>query len=545
MGENPKFVSWTWVGGWALLIATALFFRPILPVDETRYVGVAWEMWSAQNFLVPHLNGAPYSHKPPFLFWLINLGWGIFGVNEWWPRLVAPSFGLGCLFLTAALGRRLWPDSRAYLLAPILMLGSLFWGLYTTLTMFDLILCFWVLTGLLGLTDVWQGRALRGWLLFGAGLGFGVLSKGPVVLIFLLPPALFAPIWAVDAQVRWSRWYLGLVGGFLFGVFVALLWALPAGIFGGEAYRNAIFWGQSAGRVVDAFDHGKPVYWYLPFLPAIFLPWLIWPSLWRQAWRRLLSGDTQSTERNPGLRLTLVWSISAFVLLSLVSGKRVHYLIPILPAVSLMCAVLLSSLTANQLVRGRLDVAPIALLALLFSGIAFFADEIGAATGKQAWTDGISPLWAAPLLIGAILLMAAPPKRSTNRMLSIMAVSFITLITIHGIAQSRLSAAYDLRPLAKHLSELQKQGFAIANYGKYHGQYNFLGRLNETIIETGDGEFRTWARAHPKAKVLVNHYELPTFAKPEFSMPFRGRTVAVWDAEEVLANPRLSRSRPN
>ncbi|MDA0239715.1 MAG: glycosyltransferase family 39 protein, partial [Proteobacteria bacterium] len=495
MGENPKFISWTWVAGWAVLIATALFFRPILPVDETRYVGVAWEMWSAENFLVPHLNGASYSHKPPLLFWLINLGWGIFGVNEWWPRIVAPSFGLGCLFLTAALGRRLWPDSRVYLLAPILMLGSLFWGLYTTLTMFDLLLCFWVLVGILGLTDVWQGRALRGWLLFGAGIGFGVLSKGPVVLIFLLPSALFAPIWAAGESLRWTKWYLGLLGGILFGVAIALAWALPAGIFGGEAYRNAIFWGQSAGRVVDAFDHGKPIYWYLPFLPAIFLPWLIWPSLWRQAWHRVLEGG--SIAPNPGLRLTLVWSVTAFVLLSLVSGKRVHYLIPILPAIGLMCAVMLSSVTVNQLVRGRLDLAPIALLALLISGVVFFADEIGAATNQQAWTDGISPLWAVPILIGGILLVAVPPIKNTNRMLSIMAFSFVTLVTIHGIAQPRLSVAYDLRPLAKHIADLQKQGFAIAMYGKYHGQYNFLGRLDRAIVETGDGDFRAWALAKP------------------------------------------------
>ena len=53
-----------WTGLWAVLVAVALFFRPILPVDETRYVGVAWEMWLRDDFLVPHLNGDPYSHKP-------------------------------------------------------------------------------------------------------------------------------------------------------------------------------------------------------------------------------------------------------------------------------------------------------------------------------------------------------------------------------------------------------------------------------------------------------------------------------------------------
>ena len=69
-------------GMWLLLVGVTLKLRPLLPVDETRYLSVAWDMWQNDNFLVPHLNGAPYSHKPPLLFWLMHLGWSIFGVND-------------------------------------------------------------------------------------------------------------------------------------------------------------------------------------------------------------------------------------------------------------------------------------------------------------------------------------------------------------------------------------------------------------------------------------------------------------------------------
>ena len=75
---------------WLLLVPAALFFRPPMPVDETRYLAVAWEMWSQGDFVLPTLNGEAYSHKPPLLFWIIHAGWAAFGVNEWWPRLVAP-----------------------------------------------------------------------------------------------------------------------------------------------------------------------------------------------------------------------------------------------------------------------------------------------------------------------------------------------------------------------------------------------------------------------------------------------------------------------
>ena len=33
------------VGVWVVLVWLALFSRHLLTVDETRYIGVAWEMW--------------------------------------------------------------------------------------------------------------------------------------------------------------------------------------------------------------------------------------------------------------------------------------------------------------------------------------------------------------------------------------------------------------------------------------------------------------------------------------------------------------------
>ena len=63
---------WMWALLWGLPIVATLVYRPVLPIDETRYLSVAWEMWLRGDFLVPHLNGEPYSHKPPLLFWLMN-----------------------------------------------------------------------------------------------------------------------------------------------------------------------------------------------------------------------------------------------------------------------------------------------------------------------------------------------------------------------------------------------------------------------------------------------------------------------------------------
>src|SRR5262245_26876685 len=161
-----RLAGWAPVlAAWALLAGLPLALRPLLPIDETRYASVAWEMWTRGDFLVPHLNGLPYSDKPPLLFWLFHLGWWAFGVNEWWPRLVPAIFSLANLFLTSMLARRLWPERPAVARAvPFVLLGFLLWSVFTGMLMFDMLVTFCVLLALLGLQDAWTGGGARGWI---------------------------------------------------------------------------------------------------------------------------------------------------------------------------------------------------------------------------------------------------------------------------------------------------------------------------------------------------------------------------------------------
>ncbi len=201
---------------WALallgLLAMAGLMRPLLPIDETRYAAVAWEMWARSDFLVPHLNGEPYAHKPPLLFWIVQAGWALFGVNEWWPRLVSPVFAGGTMALAARLARELWPARPdAARIAPLVLVSSLLFSYFASALMFDAMLGFFVTLGFLGLARAWREQAVAsGFVLLGLGLGGALLSKGPVALVHLLPAALLAPLWMREARPRWGRWYAGV-----------------------------------------------------------------------------------------------------------------------------------------------------------------------------------------------------------------------------------------------------------------------------------------------------------------------------------------------
>jgi len=527
----------SWLVMWAILVSAALAFRPLMPVDETRYLAVAWEMWLRDDFLVPHLNGAPYSHKPPLLFWLMQAGWSVFGVNEWWPRLVAPLFGLASLYLISAICRRLWPeDLAAPAAAPMILLGSLFWALYTTLTMFDMLVAALALLGLLGVLAVWRRGGIAGWILLAVATGLGALAKGPVILLFTLPTALLAPWWDTERRIAaapggWLRWYLGLAAAITLGAAMALAWALPAAERGGEAYSNAILWGQTAGRMVNSFAHKQPFWWHLALLPALCLPWALLPSFWWQA-RALRHRRSEQTilPTDPGSRFCLIWFVVALVVLSLVSGKQPHYLLPALPALACLAARWLSSSIGSIDRADAMTVAGAALvLALAMAGFGSGGELRAAGVDRFP----VNALWAVPLAAGAVFVAWRQPPG----LMPVTALSALIIISVHGYGKPGLQSTFDVHPIARYLGDIQQAGRPVAHDGKYHGQYNFPGRLTQPLSFVDCKTAPDWLRQHPNAALVYYTRRPPTGVKADVAQRVRGKYAGVWDAATVLADP--------
>ena len=158
----------------ALMVAAQLA-RPLFPVDETRYLTVAWEMHQSGNYVLPSLNYEAYHHKPPVLFWLINLMWAIFGVSQG-AAMVVPYLGaFAFLMATARLSTRLFPDNKnAPLLATALLAGSLPFVIYANLIMFDLLLGVFAVLGLTAVWDYMTTRSKKHLLILALCIGFGV-----------------------------------------------------------------------------------------------------------------------------------------------------------------------------------------------------------------------------------------------------------------------------------------------------------------------------------------------------------------------------------
>ena len=505
---------------WLALVLVSLLTRSYIPIDETRYVTVAWNMWLRGDYLVPFLNGEAYSHKPPLLFWLMNLGWAVFGVNDWWPRLVPSLFSLGSAWLIVEVARRLWPqDLLAARIAPMILLGSALWTVFTTATMFDMMVAFFTRLGVRGVIVAWQGKATKGWLLVGLAIGGGLLAKGPTILLQILPLAVLAPWWGGAQRHGWRRWYAGMLGAILLGALIALAWAIPAGIYGGKTYQHAIFWGQTADRMVNSFAHRRPLWWYLPILPLMLFPWLFWLPVWRS----LL--DVRRQLADAGARLCIAWFLPVFVAFCFISGKQPHYLLPIFPAFALLVARGLSSIQLTS----RWDVTPAALATAATGGVLMYLPVYAATHHVAPWISDI-PVWGGLVLVIAGLLLLA--MRGGNvlhetwkmTLLSGLAVALLYLAVIKSAG-----LAYDIRPISAQLKALQDAGVPLAHAGKYHGQYQFLGRLHDAPETVLGGDMGKWFEAHPNGKAIVYFSSRLSLhdLKADYVQPYLGDHVAI------------------
>ena len=536
MFQRPSPRHWI-VLLWAILIAISLSVRPLFPVDETRYASVAWEMWTRHDFLVPYLNGQPYSHKPPLLFWLMQLNWWLFGVNDWSLRLISPLFSLATLYLSSAVAKKLWPDRKQTSeLTPLILLGFFIWIVYSTLTMFDIMLAFFVLSGIYSLLMLASsGLTIKHWALLGLTLGGGILTKGPVIMLHVMPVALLTPWWygREQVQVRWAHWYGGLLFATFIGAFIALCWAIPAGIAGGEAYRQAIFLEQTSGRVVNSFAHRLPLWWYLQKLPFLLLPWMLVTPFW--------TGLSRLTLKDSGIRLCLAWALPVFIAFSLVSGKRIQYLLPLIPALALVLARSIEEVTEFSWRRAhRLFASMVGLLGLTLLLLPWL-------NAQYHWREElslVSPLWGLLLMTNAAILALFIAKNALESVFYICTTSIAALLIISTGFFEIMHDHYDTTAMARKISELMAEKKAIVFYGgKYHGQYQFTGRLTQpiTVLPHFD-DLLSFAENHQPCYIIVAYSKDEAIVNSIINnhYPSRSRQLGLLPCQSILENPGLA-----
>jgi 4-amino-4-deoxy-L-arabinose transferase-like glycosyltransferase len=518
----------------AVVATISIFLHGPLPLFSTRTLSVAWEMWHAGSWLLPLQNGEAYSHKAPLLYWLIHLGWAVGGVGETWPKLLMVLIALANLVLVGVLGRQLFPERPIVgRVAPWIIAGSMFWFLYALQVMFDLLLGACVLACLIGLTRRAPDGYFRAdgrWIVLGIWLG--LLAKGPVALLHVAFPLLLAPWWLDAARASPARWYRRVAGWVAAALPLFALWVVPVAVLGGDAFRQELLVTQTAGRMVSAFDHAQPPWWYLTVLPLLLFPWVAWPGAWRAV-------TVRGTLAEPGIRFLLAWMLPTLVAFSLVSGKQIYYLMALVAGFALWLAAVTSVRVDRGPARSGLRIAALPLVALgllvaalpaLVAGGRIRSEAVAAFATAGPWFGLAVAAIGAGLLAGSRDAIAAIPRLGLG--------SLVAVAILHLQFTLALWPRYDLGPVARVLAGYEAEGRVLANRGTYEGQFHFLGRLTRPIVETDYHAGPAFAEAHPRA-IIVDYVKAhdclhPMGPRPIYCQRFRGERIELWLASDWL-----------
>jgi 4-amino-4-deoxy-L-arabinose transferase-like glycosyltransferase len=520
-------VMGTCLGLWLLLIAASLFARAIWPVDETRVLGVAWEMWTRNEIVLPSLNGELITRHPPLMTWLIHIGWTFLGTNEWWPRLLPALFALASLFAIGRLARLLWrenPEIGRY--APLMLMGMPLWAIYTTLALPDMLLVFFTLLGWWAVLIMWRHRDMRAFLLLGTALGLGALAHGMTVYLYVLPVALLAPLWIKgNTPIVWKYWYIDIGKAALLGLALLSIWLVPAALQGGLNYALTWLTESLVSARVDWLPSAQPWWWYLAWLPIIFLPWSIWPLLWTRLWY---------IRREPlsvGMTFCLICGLSTLAVLSLIEVKQPPFLLPLLPIAALMISHLLMDDSVADVGQDN-PLNGMTLPIVVLGGILAVLPRLPRVEflPEALWT--LSPFLGVGIVIAGIAL-AWIPVREFHRRVQDMAIAS-ALLVVFGIlgVGFRYDASFRIDEGTRLLASAQAQQQPVAHVGDYAGELQFSGRLFAPLQVIDPAAADYWLMTHPDG-LLVSYDHIwqstgRATMRPVFESTYRGQTLRIW-----------------
>lgn len=288
-------------------------------------------------WLIPVINGQVRLNKPPLPYWCAAISYHLFGYGQWQARLPSALAGFAGTLFISGIATRLF-GSRAGMVAAMVWITSHFVVDEFRKSMADPYLAFFTLVAVWGFL---RGRAW-GALVMYVALALGALSKGPVILLTVLP-AILALRTIAGKSLRASL--LSHIIGLL--AFAAITVPWPALVL--RTVPNALdLWRYEA---LESEEKARPWYSYLPFLFQMALPWTILFVV--SVARALDMGRARSRKR---LAL-LVWLSVLVLAFSIKPVKKNAYLLPAAPAMTLLVASELCVLVASAR-RARFRYAP-------------------------------------------------------------------------------------------------------------------------------------------------------------------------------------------
>ncbi len=332
---------------WAAIYLPALGSLEIKG-EEGRRILPAVAMLDTGRWIVPQVGGVPYLSKPPLINWLVAAAFRVSGTRSEWAARAPSVLAVLALALTmvGTLSRFLSPTGA--LLAAIFLLTNI--GLMEKgrlaeiealyLSLYGMALCFWLgawrYDVAIGAKPSW-----RTWTLPWLFLGFGLLTKGPLHLLFFYAVVVAILVCARRWRDLWNPAHLaGIV--LMLGIFA--VWAVPYLQQTAANGAGGVWLAQFQGRM-EVNETFRFQSWLLN-IPRGLVNYLPWAVLLPLAWRRLPTSAAPATP-DDALNLAVLrglrWGVgTCFLVVSLAPGGQPRYTLPLLVPGSLLLALTLA-----------------------------------------------------------------------------------------------------------------------------------------------------------------------------------------------------------
>lgn len=313
---------------WLVLATAAAVLLPSLgaaPLEraEIYFMDGARAMVETGDWLVPRYEGEPFFDKPALTYWLMAAAFQAGGFQLAAGRIVSAAAALGSILATAWLGRLLL-GRRASAYGALALATTLLVSSFGRVAMSDMLLTLWcTLAVALGVSASRDGATTGRMAALGAVLGLGFLTKGPIAIVFAgFGLALLMGRGVEGRRLRPGR--RGTAAAAIVFVIVGLGWFAVVALRLGPGPLEHFFFRENLDRFAgETYDAERSPLFYVWTYLAAGLPWsLLFPIAAVRGARR-------------GAFL-LLWMALMAVPLSLSRGKIDYYLLPLLPAASLV-----------------------------------------------------------------------------------------------------------------------------------------------------------------------------------------------------------------
>ncbi len=487
------------------LVAATIFISPwqrdLYIGDEVRYGQVIREMRQTGDLLVPHLNGEPYSHKPPLHFWVIY-GLTRLGLEDSiWPFVLPSQLAfLGLLLVVRRLGDELAGEGCGDLAMFITATFYLAWGLAQTARM-DVSFVLMISLAVLWLHRFLMGGTQRDLLLAGAATGIAVLIKGPMAFVIVAVLLLFERF--RRGRFPEGRYWLA----FLIAAVIPLIWLVPAIMSGGEAYAREILVEQNAGRAIGSWTHREPPWFYILHAPATFFPWFAMIAASLLALFRPGSAEDRITD--DGLRFCVSWFLAVLIPFSIISGKLDVYMLPACVPLAILIAGFIVRYEGGRWSRFAFagNLVTMALIGLLGIALLAAAPHIRPETPelKLVSSPGVQGLFGLMVAASFAGMLATWKPRDQPLLRSSVTLALVALAPMVYIM-------FVLIPVANHFGStealvrtLERQEVGGEKIVLFKAPYLWSREMPETLIgsrHVGEDELgEAWK--HPPSLVVV------------------------------------------